>query len=62
MPNMDSIGVKGWYIKTKPSKLFFFLILMDKLVWKTHLFHSHVKITQSIIKCSDEFGEHAHKN
>ena len=47
MPNMDSIGVKGWYIKTKPSK-FFFLILIDKLVCKTHLFHSHVKITQSI--------------
>ena len=24
MPNMNNFGVKGWYTKTKPSKLVFF--------------------------------------
>ena len=68
MPNMNNVGVKSQYIKTEPSKLFFFSdvnILVSLENTFIPLLHKSYTVNQnnsSGIKCSDEFGEHAHQN
>ena len=64
---MNNVGVKGWYIKTKPSQIFFSDI--NALVSLENTFiplsHKNYTVNQNNspgIKCSDEFGEHAHQN
>ena len=67
MPNMNNVGVIGWYIKTKPSKKFFSDINALMSLENTFIPLSHKNYTvnqnnSSDIKCSDEFGEHTHLN
>ena len=68
MRYMNNVGVKSQYIKTEPSKLFYFSdvnILMSLEKKFIPLLHKSYTVNQnnsSGIKCSDEFGEHAHQN
>ena len=68
MPYMNNVEVKSQYIKTEPSKLFFFSdvnILVSLENTFIPLLHKSYTVNQnnsSDIKCSDEFGEHAHQN
>ena len=65
---MNSVGVKGWYIKTKASKLFFFsdinalVSLENTFIPLSHKSYTVNQNNSSGIKCSDKFGEHAHQN
>ena len=66
---MNNVGVKSQYIKTEPSKFFFFFSDVNILVSLENTFipllHKSYTVNQnnsSGIKCSDEFGEHAHQN
>ena len=68
MPNMNNFGVKCWYTKTKPSKLFFSdvhaLVSLENMSFNPLLHKSYTasQNNSSGMKCSDEFGEHAHQN
>ena len=45
---MNNVGVKSQYIKTEPSKLFFYSNVNILVSLEKNLFHSHIKVTQSI--------------
>ena len=68
MPYMNNIEVKGWCIKTEPLKLFFFsdantlVSLENTFIPLSHESYTVSQNNSSGIKCSDEFGEHAHQN
>ena len=65
---MNNVGIKGCYIETELSKLFFFsdvnaLVGLEKTF--IPLLHKSYEVHQnhsSGIKCSDECGEYAHQN
>ena len=67
MSNINYVGVKGWYIKTKPSIVFFPDINALVSLENTFIPLSRKNFTvnqnnSSGIKCSDEYGGHAHQN
>ena len=68
MRYMNNVGVKSQYIKTEPSKVFYFsdvnilLSLENKFIPLLHKSYTVNQNNSSGIKCSDEFGEHAHQN
>ena len=67
MPNMNNVEVKSQYIKTEPSKFFFsdvniLVSLENTFIPLLHKSYTVNQNNSSGIKCSDEFGEHAHQN
>ena len=63
MSNINPVGVKNWTIKSLIFSDVNILVSLENTftpLW--HKSYSVNKNNSSGIKCSDEFGEHAHQN